>query len=46
VIHVLDAWKIADQTPVQHAVRMKQTGIMVPVAWPQDGTAREKSGET
>lgn len=46
VIHVLDAWRIADQTPLQHAVRMKQTGIMVPVAWPQDGTAREKSGET
>lgn len=45
VIHVLEAWKIADQTPVQHAVRMKQIGIMVPVAWPQDGTAREKSGE-
>ena len=46
VIHILEAWRIADQTPVQHAVRMKQIGIMVPVAWPQDGTAREKSGET
>ena len=46
VIHIHEAWKIADQTPVQHAMRMKQIGIMVPVAWPQDGTAREKSGET
>ena len=46
VIHVLEAWRIADQTPVQHAVRMRQEGITVPVAWPQDGTAREKSGET
>lgn len=45
VVHVLEAWSIPDQTPVQHAVRMKQIGIMVPVAWPQDGTAREKSGE-
>jgi phage terminase large subunit-like protein len=45
VIHILEAWKIVGQTPVQHAVRMKQIGVMVPVAWPQDGTAREKSGE-
>jgi hypothetical protein len=35
-----------DQTPVQHAVRMKNLGAMIPVAWPQDGTAREKSGDT
>ena len=46
VIHILDAWRIADQTPVQHAVRMKSIGAMIPVAWPQDGTAREKSGDT
>lgn len=46
VIHVLEAWRVRDQTPLQHAVRMKQIGIMVPVAWPQDGTAREKSGKT
>ena len=46
VIHILDAWRVADQTPVMHAKRMKQVGANVPVAWPQDGTAREKSGET
>lgn len=46
VIHVHDAWRIADQTPVQHAARMKTNAVTVPVAWPQDGTAREKSGET
>lgn len=45
VIHILEAWKIADQTPVMHAVRMKQVGITVPVAWPHDGTQREHSGE-
>lgn len=45
VIHVLEAWKLADQTPVQHAVRIRALGINIPVAWPQDGTAREKSGE-
>jgi phage terminase large subunit-like protein len=46
IIHVLHAFRIADQTPLQHAVQMKQIGINVPVAWPQDGTQREKSGET
>lgn len=46
VIHVLEAWRIAGQTPVQHVVRMRQIGILVPVAWPQDGTSREKSGAT
>lgn len=43
VIYILDAFKIADQTPVQHAVRIKQRGILVPVAWPADGGNREKS---
>lgn len=33
-------------TPLQHAVPIKQIGCAVPVAWPQDGTSREKSGET
>lgn len=46
VIHVVDAWAIADQTPVQHAMRMKTLGANIVCAWPQDGTAREKSGET
>ena len=33
-------------TPLQHAVPMKAIAGNVPVAWPQDGTAREKSGKT
>lgn len=46
-IHVLHAFKMADGTPLQHAVQMKQKGILVPVAWPADGGNREKgSGET
>lgn len=46
VIHILDAWRIKDQTPVQHAVRIRTAGVNIPIAWPQDGTAREKSGQT
>lgn len=33
-------------TPLQHAAAMKPIGASVPVAWPQDATARDKgSGE-
>lgn len=42
IIHVLHAFKVPDQTPLQHAVTMKQMGILVPVAWPADGWSREK----
>ncbi len=47
VIHILDAYKMPDATPLQHAVRMKHAGINVPVAWPHDGWARERgTGES
>lgn len=39
LIHVLDAFKMASGGPLQHAVRIKQAGILVPVAWPHDGWA-------
>lgn len=42
VIHVLHAIKLKDAIPLQHAVPMKISAINVPVAWPQDGTARDK----
>jgi hypothetical protein len=41
-IHVHAAIRVADQLPLQHAAAMKPIGGNVPVAWPQDGTAREK----
>ena len=44
VIHVLHAFKMPDTLPIDHAAAMKPVGIDVPVAWPQDGMAREKSG--
>lgn len=47
VIHVHHAIRVADQSPLQQAVPMKLVGANVPVAWPQDGTQREKgTGET
>jgi phage terminase large subunit-like protein len=46
-LHVHHAIRMADGMPINHAVPIKHAGIDVPVAWPQDGTAREKgSGET
>jgi hypothetical protein len=42
VIHVLHCFKQADTLIMQDAARMKQAGIMAPVAWPQDGTQRDK----
>lgn len=47
IIHIHDAFRMYDSIPLQHADRIKRIGIMVPVAWPQDGAQREKgSGET
>lgn len=47
IIHLLHAFKMPDATPLQHAVQMKQIGILVPVIWPHDGGNREKgSGES
>lgn len=45
IVHVLHTVRMADATPLQHAAAMKAVGADVPVAWPQDGVAREKSGQ-
>jgi len=42
VIHVLATIRISDGLPILHAAQMKQIGALVPVAWPQDGTQRDK----
>ena len=46
-IHVHAALRMVDEgagsLPIQHAKAMKKIAAAVPVAWPQDGTAREKS---
>jgi phage terminase large subunit-like protein len=47
VIHIHHCIRMADGLPINHAAAMKPIGAYVPVAWPQDGTAREKgTGET
>jgi phage terminase large subunit-like protein len=47
VIHVHSTVRMADGLPINHAAAMKPIGAYVRVAWPQDGTAREKgTGET
>jgi phage terminase large subunit-like protein len=46
IIHLHHAFKMADALPINHAAGMKPIGAEVPVAWPQDGTAREKSSGT
>ena len=43
VVHIHHAIKVKDQMPLQHSVPMKTIGAQLPVIWPQDGTAREKS---
>lgn len=46
VIHVHHCLRMVDEgqgsLPINHAKAMKAIGAAVPVAWPQDGTAREK----
>lgn len=42
VIHLLHAIRVKDQQPLQHSAAMKPIGEGVPVAWPQDGTQRDK----
>lgn len=41
-VYVLDAFKMAGGTPLNHASRMRSIAANVPVAWPHDGTQREK----
>lgn len=46
VIHIIHAIRLVDDEkgslPIHHAAAMKPIGAGVPVAWPQDGTARDK----
>lgn len=46
IIHVHAAIRMVDEgqgsLPIHHAKAMKRVAAAVPVAWPQDGTAREK----
>jgi len=43
IIHVVHTVRLSDNRPRDHAAAMKPIAAGAPVAWPQDGTAREKS---
>lgn len=45
ILHLLHAFKVANQTVVQNAAMLKQIAVLVPVAWPHDGHKRESDGE-
>lgn len=44
VLHVLHTIRLKGMRPIDHAAAIKPFGN-IPVAWPQDGTARESNGE-
>lgn len=43
-IHVYDAYRVREQTPVMHAATIKAKGSWIPVAWPHDGLQHDKGG--
>jgi phage terminase large subunit-like protein len=45
-VHVYDAYRVKEATPVIHAAAIKARGAWIPVAWPHDGLQHDKgSGE-
>lgn len=41
-VHVYDAYRVREQTPVIHAAALKARGDWIPVAWPADALQHEK----
>lgn len=41
-VHVYDAYKRREATPVTHAAAIRARGSWIPVAWPHDGLVRDK----
>lgn len=41
-VHVYDAYRVREQTPVVHAAALKARGDWIPVAWPADALQHEK----
>jgi phage terminase large subunit-like protein len=45
-VHVYDAYRVREATPLIHAAAIKAKGPWIPVAWPHDGLQHDKgSGE-
>lgn len=46
VVHVYDAYRQREATPITHAAAIRDRGAWIPVSWPHDGMSTEKgSGE-
>lgn len=41
-IHIYDAYRVKEQTPVVHAAAINARGNWIPVAWPHDGLQHDK----
>lgn len=41
-IHVYDAYRVRQQTPLIHAAAIKARGATIPAAWPHDGLQHDK----
>ena len=41
-VHVYDAYRVREQTPIVHAAALKARGDWIPVAWPADALQHEK----
>jgi Bacteriophage terminase large (ATPase) subunit and inactivated derivatives len=45
-VHVYDAYRVREATPLVHAAAIRAKGAWIPVAWPHDGLQHDKgSGE-
>jgi phage terminase large subunit-like protein len=46
IVHIYDAYRVSEATPVVHAAAIKARGPWIPVSWPHDGLQHDKgSGE-
>jgi len=41
-VHVYDAYRLKEATPIIHAATIKAKGAWIPVAWPHDGLQHDK----
>lgn len=42
IVHVTDAYRVREETPLVHAAALNARGKWIPVAWPQDGLQHDK----
>ena len=42
IVHVTDAYRLREETPLVHAAALRERGSWIPVAWPADGLQHDK----